>query len=325
MTASIDMESALREIVAQSGMDEIDVRARIEKKIAQFNGLLTEHGATVLVANELRVKISSLQADHTLLKLGELKAGMANVDTQGNVTMVDRMKPFTRNGKEGKYIHVRLKDQTGEALITFWNDQADEALQKGLRPGSQLKLTNCRVGLFQETLQLNMGYNGGFTVTNEGGDNISAPDKITPFAHIQENRSVHGEAHIIDVLPGKGYYVKCGGCGGKLPEIMTACVHCQSEKIDARLLLPLLLDDGSASLRGVAFEEQALQTYGKTKEEVLAALQSDEGKRELHRNLLGKRLRIRGRSKIGMGGEVELIIQDAKVIPFETNEEINKA
>jgi hypothetical protein len=98
-----------------------------------------------------------------------------------------------------------------------------------------------------------------------------------------------------------------------------SCSACgRQNTIKQRLLLPLLLDDGFSTMRAVGFEEQALQIHGKKKEEIVAALESDTEKEKLHHELLGKRIEVSGKTKVGMDNvSVELLIQSAKLMEFQ--------
>ena len=188
-----------------------------------------------------------------------------------------------------------------------------------MREGDALQLRNARVGTFNGMNQLSLGYNGGYAI--EKGTPTQAnvsPEEETPFDTLKENQRLQRTVHVVDVLAGRGYYVRCTKCNGKVQELQEVCPVCGKEGgIEARLLLPLLLDDGTKTLRGVAFEEQALEFYQMPKEKALEALQTEEGKNALQHALLGKRFRVRGRTKLGMDGtSVEAILQEISPLPF---------
>ncbi len=314
-----DVEKALQRMSEESGIPIPTIREKMDEKVAKFAGLLTEQGALVLLSKEMNTRTPLIEKEGMRMKLGELKPGMNNVDVNASIQRADPVKTYTKNGKEGKYAAVRLQDETGEALFTFWNEQAEEAVKKGLTEGNTLMLKNARTGSYNGRIQLSLGYNGTYSI--EAGKGTPIPtekqEKIA-FSALTENGSFEGEASIVDVLPGKGYYVRCTACQAKLPYRDTVCPQCGKEgSVEARLLISLLLDDGTTTLRGVAFENEAAALMGKGKEEILAQMDDEKQKTALWQEMRGKRIRVRGRGKRGMdASSIELILQGVQTIPF---------
>lgn len=324
MTAALQMDvpALVTQLAEKSGLNEDDVRARMNEKITKFSGLLTEQGALVLLSRDLNVKLPLFDKPNAKLKLGELKAGMNNVDVVARVKYADRVKTYSKNGKEGKYLAIRLSDETGEALFTFWNEQADEAVQKGIRAGSTITLSNARTSTFNQMTQLSLGYNGVYTIENENAENApqtentNAEKNTGKFSELVENQFIETRAHIVDVLPGKGYYVKCLACQGKLQKRETTCPICMAEgKVETRLLVSVLLDDGSKPMRAVAFEKEAAALYEKNKDELLNLFEAD--KVNADRELLGKVIQIQGKAKMGMDRiSLEMVLNRVIRVPF---------
>mgnify|MGYP001597996908 CR=1 FL=1 len=320
--STLDTHTLVQQLSEKSGLNEADITQKMNEKVQKFSGLLTEQGALVLLSKDLQVTLPTLEKNNTIMKLGELAPGMNNVDVHAHVKIMDRIKPFSKNGKEGKYVSIRLKDETGEALFTFWNEHAEEALQKGLRAGSKMILTNARVGTFNGQTQLSLGYNGTYTIENDtfNMEMGKKPMETTPteihFSSLQENQFVEGKAHIVEVLPGKGYYVRCLHCQGKLSKRENVCPICMKEgKIDTRLLVPILLDDGTKTIRAVAFENEVVSLYGKPKEELLRAFETD--KTLVDRELWGRIIQFSGKTKMGMDHiSLEIVLSKVKTVSF---------
>lgn len=326
-TLTMDVPALVKEMAEKSGLNEEEVHVRMNEKITKFSGLLTEQGALVLLSRELNVKLPLFDKPNAKLKLGELKMGMNNVDVEARVKYADNVKTYSKNGKEGKYLSTRLMDETGEALFTFWNEQAVEAMEKGIRAGSTLKLTNARVGSFNQMTQLSLGYNGIYTIENDATETnmLTTPSSAGAsqavkmsgkLSELMENQFIETTAHIVDVLPGKGYYVRCLACNGKLPKRENTCTICMKEgKIETRLLVSIVIDDGSKPMRAVAFENEVVSLYGKNKDELLAIFEAN--KEDADKELLGKVLRIQGKGKMGMDRiSLELVISKINSVPF---------
>jgi hypothetical protein len=325
---TMDVPALVKEMAEKSGLSEEDVHARMNEKITKFSGLLTEQGALVLLSRELNVKLPLFDKPNAKLKLGELKMGMNNVDVEARVKYADNVKTYSKNGKEGKYLSTRLTDETGEALFTFWNEQADEAMAKGIRVGSKMTLTNARVGSFNQMTQLSLGYNGIYSLENdETNENSATPTRegqtIQPMeknsaklSELTEGQFIETTAHVVDVLPGKGYYVRCLACNAKLQKRENTCPICMKEgKIDTRLLVTMVIDDGSKPMRAVAFENEVAALYGKNKDELLNVFEAN--KPGADNELLGKVVRIQGKGKMGMDRiSLELVISKINSVPF---------
>ncbi|MFH0969926.1 MAG: hypothetical protein V1776_00480 [Candidatus Diapherotrites archaeon] len=316
---SIDIDETLHQIATETGIEKEVILEKMKEKISKFGGLLTEQGALVLLSKDLNVHLPTLEKKGMKISLGELKAGMNNVDISATVKIADRIKTFTKNGKEGKYLTTRLTDETGEALYTFWNKDAEEAEAKKIRKGSKITITNARIGIFNGQVQVSLGYNGTCIVEGQEGEEIEKKEeKQTPLSNVRENESFEGNVHVVDVLPGKGYYVRCTACQAKLMERSTSCPQCGKEgKVETKLLVSLLVDDGTATMRGVAFGETAAKIYGKEKEDVLSLLENEKERIILCNDVRGKYMHILGRGKIGMDRtSTEIVIQEAEKIPF---------
>ena len=318
---AVATQTLIQQLSEKSGLEEEIIKQKMMEKVEKFSGLLTEQGALVLLSNDLRVRLPVMEKNNATMKLGELKPGMNNIDVQAHVNIIDRIKPYSKNGKEGKYLSLRLSDDTGEALFTFWNEHAEEALQKGIQKGSKISLTNARVGSFNQLVQLSLGYNGNYTIENtpnkEKENTLNDGKKdFMPFNQLTENQPIEGNAHVIKVLLGKGYYVRCLNCNGKLQKRESTCPICMTEgKIETRLLVPVLLDDGTKPVRAVAFEKEVISLYEKTKEELLRAFETDKAMTD--RELLGKRVEIQGRTKLGMDKiSLEIVLSKATRVPF---------
>ncbi len=318
----MDVPALVTQLAEKSGVNEDDIRARMNEKITKFSGLLTEQGALVLLSRDLNVRLPLFDKPNAQLKLGELKTGMNNVDVVASVKYADRVKTYSKNGKEGKYLAVRLSDDTGEALFTFWSEQADDAASKGIRTGSRITLTNARVGSFNQMTQLSLGYNGTYTIENDETNrnaaekNMAMEKNTGKLSELSEGQFVETNVHIVDVLPGKGFYVRCLACNGKLPKRETICPICMTEgKIETRLLVSLIMDDGSKPMRAVAFEKEVLALYEKNKDDLLSVFEAD--KESADKALLGKVVHVQGKAKVGMDKiSLEMVLNRVMPVPF---------
>jgi len=77
-------------------------------------------------------------------KIGQLAPEKKRTNVQGLVTQAFPVSEFTRkDGTGGKVRRLRLRDETGEATLVFWNEKVNEFETVG--EGDQLRITNARV------------------------------------------------------------------------------------------------------------------------------------------------------------------------------------
>ncbi len=130
-------------------------------------------------------------------KIAALKLEQRKANVNGWVTQVFPTSEFTRkDGTSGKVRRLRLKDETGETTLVFWNEKVDEL--EGTNEGDQLQITNARI-----KSQLN----GSIELHVENTSHIEkrtgqAPPKRDPsevthkIANLAEGRSFTVEATI---------------------------------------------------------------------------------------------------------------------------------
>lgn len=324
MSGKLDfsLEEALQLMHEKSGVAKEELQQKVKEKVEKFSGLLTEQGAVVLVSKDLRIPLPYLEKKSMHVPLGKLQNGMANIDVKGKISAINPIKTFMKGEKEGKYLAVKIKDESGEALFTFWNEQVDDAQQKQIGMESEITIQNARVKTFNNQLQLSLGFNATYTITPGKQETrvvaVEKPKEAITFSNAQAGQFLQAQASIVEIMPGRGYYVQCEACKSKPRQLEENCSACgRQNTVKQRLLLPLLLDDGHATMRAVAFEEQALQIWGKKKEEIVAALDNEKEREKIQLELMGKRLEVSGKTKTGMDNvSVELLIGSARVIEF---------
>jgi len=77
-------------------------------------------------------------------KIGQVTPEKKKTNVQGLVTSVFPVSEFTRkDGTKGKVRRVRLKDETSETAIVFWNEKVDEL--GSISQGDRLRIINARV------------------------------------------------------------------------------------------------------------------------------------------------------------------------------------
>jgi replication factor A1 len=77
-------------------------------------------------------------------KIGQLKPDKKTASVAGAVTQVFPVSEFTRkDGTSGKVRRLRLRDETGETTVVFWNEKADQL--GAVCESDQLQIANARI------------------------------------------------------------------------------------------------------------------------------------------------------------------------------------
>ncbi|MCR4368979.1 MAG: DUF2240 family protein [archaeon] len=195
-------QKIVRRIIAATGRQKKDVDSQIEAKKEKFSGLLTDSGAAFMVAKELGVEISESATDAT--QISALRDGMNNVDVIARLKRAYPPREFEKNGRKGKLQNIVLADATGEIRATLWNKDVEEFNSKALERGTCLRLSNCSVNSYKDTLQLSINYNGTFEIT--AAELPELKEKLLAISDLKPNmRDVCVKAVVKKIFPGKEF------------------------------------------------------------------------------------------------------------------------
>ena len=256
-------------IVSRSGKSEEEVERLIEAKKEKFSGLLTEEGATFMIAKELGVQTENLAREET--RIAALKDGMNNIDIVARVRRTFPPKQYEKNGKKGELQNIILTDGSGEIRATLWNKDIKKFAELGAEKVGSLRLANCSVSSFNGVRQLNLNYNSEISAVE--GAAIEEPEK--KFSEISDldhgMNDVNVEVTIKTIYPSKDWQNERGK--GKVMNFIVA--------------------QGLEELRATAWNEMcdAVEEIGKGEKVRIegAYVKENRGELELH---LGRGARI---------------------------------
>ena len=94
----MDTEDLIEKVVEASELDKDELEEKVEEKLEEFEGLVSEEGAVHLVAKEHGVDLS--ESDAADLKIENVVPEMRKVVIKGKVLRVSDMNTFSRDGDE---------------------------------------------------------------------------------------------------------------------------------------------------------------------------------------------------------------------------------
>jgi replication factor A1 len=163
----LNLREIIKKILAsRPDLNENALQRMIQEKRDTTENLLTEEGATYMVANELGLDLSSGQVVTTDVKIKDLVIGANDITVMGRVLAVTPIQLFKRRDtSEGSVARLVLSDETGTIVVVLWDEQTTILSQKEVSPNHVLKIAHgyVRAGLDGST-ELNVGRRGQITV-----------------------------------------------------------------------------------------------------------------------------------------------------------------
>lgn len=274
----------LEKIARISKIEKEELERRVEAKRAKLSGLISKEGAAQVIAAELGISF-----DNEKLKIEELLPGMRKVNTVGKIINVSPIRTFkTKKGDDGKVVNLFIADETSNIKVVLWDTNHIGLIEK-----SQI-IEGTVVEIFNATMRENELHLGSFSeikITNQILDSVksdkSFAEKKISFLKISDN--VRIRAFIVQSFEPRFFYV-CPNCKKKANQEVDGLFSClEHGKVAAekRALLNIILDDGTETIRTVAFQDN-LADIGLTNLENLEELISQREK------LLGKEMLFYG-------------------------------
>jgi len=138
-------------------------------------------------------------------KIGTLKPERRKANVLGWVTQVFPTSEFTRkDGTRGKVRRLRLKDETGETTIVFWNEKVDEL--GAINEGTKLRIINARIKT-QLDGRIELHVENTSQIRKEAGQelpHVPAPEAVRKIADL----NTEGGPFIVEAIVSSSPVVK---------------------------------------------------------------------------------------------------------------------
>jgi len=112
------------------------------------------------------------------MKISELKPGQGSVELTGEVIEVGEVRTFNKFGSEGRVATAIMKDDSGQIMLSLWNEQIDKVKQ-----GDTVTIKNGYVKEWQGELQITTGKMG----TLEIGTPATKPEEAKEASKEETN------------------------------------------------------------------------------------------------------------------------------------------
>jgi len=187
----LKFKDIIKEILLQrEDLNKDRLMELIDNRKSFFQGLLSEEGAALLVAQDLSVNID--QEEIRPLQIDDLVSDLNNITITGRVIHTSSIKEFVRtDGSSGKYIKLILADKTGKIFCTAWDSKAEKIAKKELQ-NKIVKILHgyTRKGINSE-VELHIGDRGDIITSNDKSEE-NFPNKVEKTSNTLQNESKNG-------------------------------------------------------------------------------------------------------------------------------------
>ncbi|MBI4983561.1 hypothetical protein HZC32_02855 [Candidatus Woesearchaeota archaeon] len=263
--------------------------------------MISEEGAAHIIANELGVELFT--ASQGRLKIKEIYAGMRDITTIGRVVRKFDSREFTKGEGTGKVCSLILGDETGTIRVVFWNEQVAHAEKTNVDDVVLVKDVYVREN--NNDREIHLGNRGEVIINPEGEVVGPVTSSITTsFERKKIEQLTDGEegveilGTVVQVFDPRFFNI-CPECGKRVME-SEGSFRCDQHGIvtpSLSYVLNVVLDDGTGTMRGVFWRNQASRLLSK-EDEVIVGYREDLSRfEEVKTDLLGEQFKLVGRIK----------------------------
>lgn len=297
----IPIEDVISKIKTKIGLTDEQIEEKIKQKLDQLSGLVSREGAAHIIANELGVKLYEQVTGR--MKINKLLTGMRSVEIVGKVMQIFEIREFQRNDGLGMVGSFIAGDETGTTRIVCWGEKAK--ILNELKPEIIIKVIDAYVRENNGRKELHC--NDKTKIILHPKDEIIGEVKTIrsetirkKLSELKENDSnIEILGTIVQIFDLRFYNV-CPECRRKVVETEGEYT-CQTHKKvtpGSGYILNLVLDDGTATMRIVLFNQQIEKLISKTSEEMLNYKTNPDLFENVKTDLLGEYVQFRGRVQI---------------------------
>jgi len=245
-----------------------------------------------------------------LIKIGGLEPNMDYVEVIGRVIEVAGKREFTRpDGTTGKVASIVIGDESGSARVSLWQEHADQVDQ--IKPGDGVRLIDAytTLGLFGQP-ELQLGKQGQLEMNPEVelpqlpamGTLASGITRVNISEIDKEGMQIQVRGTAIQVFHRRPIFDICPNCGRSITssEVSLTCEECGKVVTpEHRLVISLMLDDGTDNIRVALFGDIAERLLGLTAQQVFDILKVKPDLSEFYGGLglIGRELIISGNTR----------------------------
>ena len=242
----MDVYSQLVDKIAKhSGLSSTEIEQKVDAKKAKLSGLISKEGAAQIVAAELGISFENERS-----KINELSEGMRRASVVGKITRVFPVREYNKNGKSGKVASFMIGDDTSNVRVTLWDANHISLIEKKqLVEGVVVEIKGASV----KNNELSLSSFSDIKISSEKFDSVkeAAVSTAGSFKDATEGANISSRAFIVQTFEPRYFDSK-------------------KREGEKGVLLNVVLDDGTATMRSVMFGENIKKLFNVSDEEMFS-------------------------------------------------------
>lgn len=323
----MDVDELIAKVVEESELSEDDLKEKLEEKMEEFEGLVSEEGAVHLVAKEHGIEIAEKASED--LKINNIVPDMRKVMAKGRVLNISDLNTFERDDDEedGRVQNILLGDDTGTIRITLWDDQTEIA--ENVDEGDVIEMSGCyTVEDDRGNAELRLGDSATVKMADDQDlfEEVESQSSTTEVAVSEinsEGSTYRAKGMVMAVYTSNPFYRVDPDSGDTVREDDEGNYVTDDgdevEEPEGRLAISAVIDDGTDNIRTVFFGEQARKLLELSEEDEKEM--NTDAVEEAAEEIKGKEIEVEGRTRYNdYFGRIELLANEMKLV--ETLDEI---
>ena len=220
-----------------SGLPSSEIEGKVEAKKSKLSGLISREGAAQIVAAELGISF-----ENEVVKIKELSNGLRRANVVGKITRLYPVKEFSKNGRSGKFASFMLGDETSNVRVVLWDSNHVALVENGtLMQGSVIEIRGASV----KNDEMHLSAFSDIKISDTKLDSVKEAAALVSgnFGEAVEGAAVKVRAFVVQTFEPRFFDSKKN----------------EGEK---GVLLNVVLDDGTATMRSVLFGENIKKILG---------------------------------------------------------------
>ncbi|MBR9689548.1 MAG: hypothetical protein GOV01_01465 [Candidatus Altiarchaeota archaeon] len=281
----------IKAIIEKTKKSENEVWGLVEAKRKELDYLISEEGASHIIASELGVNTKSV------FEVKGLEDGMKGIDITLVIIEVYDLRKFKRGNREGQVKNLLCKDSTGQVNVSLWDKKAELDLSSG-------DTVHIESGYVKKTaagMDIRVGNSSGLEI--EKGKQVKGKPVEKPnLKNSKDGDRIGVRASLIGVFRREPFFNSPEG---------------------KQLMFSGTIDDGTASMRAIFFRSAAESLVGISREKAIEASKMSGSEILLDKVPLLTELHFEGKvKKNDMTDSMEIIVN--RVLKIDPEEEVDK-
>lgn len=237
-------EVLIEKISRASGLGKEEIEAQVDAKRNKLSGLVSKEGAAQIVAAELGISF-----ENEKVKIAELTEGTKRANVLGKVTKILPTREFNKNGNAGKVASFFMGDESASIRVVLWDTNHISLLDEGkIAENNVVEIRNANV----RNGELHLSGFSDIKLSTEKIEGVKAAGELVAgkIKDAKAGQNMKIRAVIVQVFEPRYFESK-------------------DESKEKRALMNVILDDGTETIRAVAFGD-TINSLGLTNEEIFS-------------------------------------------------------